>query len=101
MSSESAPGGRKKKALAFLGPALLPIILALLFVRSSDPDEVVFSNDGPLGAMVAQQTRMPAIMTGLWQNLNGLGNQAPSPSPSVSAALRLITGPVAFSKIFC
>src|SRR6266704_2778062 len=88
-----------KGGLACAG--LLTAVLAILFYRSFHINEVVFSNDGPYGAMVAQQNRMPGIMSGLWQDLNWLGDQVPSPSPSVSAALRLITSPLGFSKTFC
>src|SRR6266496_5784515 len=84
-----------------IATGLLAITVGLLFYRSLNPDLVVFSNDGPLGAMMAQQNRMPAIMTGLWQNLNWLGNESPSPSPTISSALRLITSPLVFSKFFC
>src|SRR5262249_24542509 len=80
---------------------LLGGLLGTLFCRSLNPDEVVFSNDGPYGAMVAEQNRMPAIMTGLWQDLNWIGDQMPSPSPDVSAGLRLVTSPLVYSKIFC
>jgi hypothetical protein len=89
-------------AKAFLLCAfLLLIALGLLFARSLNPSLVVFSNDGPLGGMVAAQNRMPAIFSGLWQNLNWLGSEAPSPSPTISGALRLVTSPLLYSKIFC
>lgn len=94
------PGNRTLKNFpGFLLLLALPFIV--LFHKSLDPSLVVFSNDGPLGGMVAQQNRMPAIMTGLWQDLNWLGNPAPSPSPTISSALRLVTTPLVFSKIFC
>src|SRR5260370_11770491 len=44
---------------------------------------------------------MPSIMTGLRQDLSWLGSQVPSPSPTVSSALRLVTSPLVFSKFFC
>src|SRR6185369_14628709 len=81
--------------------ALLAGILSLLFFRSFDPTEVVFSNDGPYGGMVAQHNRMPALLTGYWQDLNWLGYEIPAPSPTISTALRLVTTPLGFSKWFC
>src|SRR5882672_3125982 len=81
--------------------AFLAIILALLFFRSFLPGEVVASNDGPFGGMIAQQNRMPEIMTGLWANLNWLGMESAGPSPTISSALRLVTSPLVFSKFFC
>jgi hypothetical protein len=75
-------------------------ILAVLFARSFVPSEVVFSNDGPLGAMVARQNRMPAIVTGFWLDLNWIGGTGPTPSPSISSLIRLLTTPVTFAKFF-
>jgi energy-converting hydrogenase Eha subunit A len=40
-------------------------------------------------------------MTGLWQDLNWLGSPAPSPSPTISTLLRLVTSPLVYSKFFC
>src|SRR5436190_12175045 len=76
----------------------LVFLLKLALEQKPIFNQVLFSNDGPLGAMMAQQNRMPAILTGLWQNLNWLGNEAPAPSPTVSSALRLITSPLGFSR---
>ena len=80
---------------------LLGGVLLVLFVRSIDPSEVVFSNDGPYGGMVAQHNRMPAILTGYWRDLNWIGDQQPAPSPDISTVLRLATSPLGFSKFFC
>src|SRR5882724_7108032 len=80
--------------------ALLATVLAILFFRSFDPNEVIFSNDGPYGGMCAQHARMPQILTGYWQDLNWLGYTNPSMSPTLSA-LWLWTGPLIFSKTFC
>lgn len=84
-----------------LATLLLVAVLGGLFLRSLAPQFVVHSNDGPLGGMAAQQNRLPAILTGLWQDLNWLGSEAPTPSPTLSTALRLVTTPVGFSKLFC
>jgi hypothetical protein len=96
--------GQTRRGAAFrafiLCAAILGAFLLLMFIRSLDPDEVPASNDGPLGAMVAQQNRMPAIMTGFWQDLNWIGNENPTPSPGISSALRLVTSPLLYSKVF-
>ena len=94
-----APSTGLKTQIGFM--ALLVLILAVLFLRSFSPGEVVFSNDGPLGGMEAAQNRLPAILTGLWQDLNWLGNQSTGPSPTISTALRLVTSPLVFSKVYC
>ncbi len=81
--------------------AILFGILSLLFWRSYHPDYVVHSNDGPFGAMVAEQNRLPAIMTGMWANLNWVGGEYPAPSPTISTGWRLIASPLVHSKFFC
>src|SRR5690242_6311990 len=86
-----------KSCLSFM-VVLLLVLLSILFFSSFLPNKVSFSNDGPLGGMVAQQNRLPQIITGLWQDLNWVGSSVPSPSPTLSTLLRLITTPFGFSK---
>lgn len=75
-------------------------VLAVLFWRDWLPGHVAFSNDGPLGAVVATQNRLPAIMTGLWMDLNWMGTAYPSPAPDISTALRFVTSPLVCAKIY-
>jgi hypothetical protein len=79
---------------------LLFCILLLFFNSSFNPKLVQFSNDGPLGGMQAEHNRLPAILTGYWQDLNWLGSQFPAPPPAISTAIRLVTTPLIFSKFF-
>ena len=79
---------------------LLTLLLGGLFWQGLLPGRVVFSNDGPLGGMVAEQNQAAKTVTGLWQDLNWFGGPAPAPAPSVSLLLRLVTGPVIFSKLY-
>lgn len=95
-----APYASPRRSFALVA-LLLATIVCLLFVRSFSPEHVAFSNDGPLGGMVAEQNRLPAIFSGLWQDLNWLGMQFPAPSPTISTAFRLITSPLVFSKFYC
>src|SRR5882672_4523805 len=88
---------RSRRSFALFA-LLLALVLAALFFRSFQSQEVPFSNDGPLGGMVAQQNRMPGIMKGFWQDLNWLGAAGPAPSPTFSSGLRLVTSPLGFSK---
>src|SRR5215831_7296857 len=101
MGQTDSPVQKRTLNSGLICSALLLGVLLILFIRSFNPAEVVFSNDGPYGAMVAQQNRMPAIMTGLWRDLNWIGDEAPSPSPTVSSVVRLVTSPLGYSKIFC
>lgn len=79
---------------------LLGLVLGGLFWKGFLPGRVVFSNDGPLGGMVAAQNQAATTVTGLWQDLNWFGGPAPAPAPSVSLLVRLLTDPVVFSKIY-
>ncbi|HEX3799179.1 MAG TPA: hypothetical protein VH413_10800 [Verrucomicrobiae bacterium] len=83
----------------FLWAALLIIVcLSVLFWKSFDSAYIHFSNDGPLGAMVAEQNSMPAILKGLWMDLNWLGSEGLSPSPTVTTFMRFL-GPYVYGRI--
>src|SRR5437899_2800735 len=79
---------------------LLALLLLALFGKALLPEETLFSNDGPLGAMVAHHNETPTSLSGYWQDLNWMGMRYPTPPPTISTALRLVTSPVLFSKIF-
>src|SRR5580704_12876460 len=95
-SAGTAGSARRKSPLVWAA-LLLFLSLSLLFWRCYDRDYVHFSNDGPLGAMVAEQNRMPSIMTGMWSDLNWLGWESLSPSPSVTSFMRLVTTPFMYA----
>ena len=86
------------KARGWFAPLLLVVILACLFWRSFDPDLVHFNNDGPLGQQNADWLKLPAAMTGMWVDLNDTGFSGGAYSPSISAALSWLLGPVGFAK---
>ncbi|HSU54761.1 MAG TPA: YfhO family protein [Candidatus Dormibacteraeota bacterium] len=50
--------------------------------------------------MAAELNRMPAILTGIWADLNWLGNPGVSPAPTVSTLLRVVTSAVWFAKLY-
>ncbi len=55
---------------------VLPVLFCLilfLFWKILDPDYVLFSNDGPLGTLVASQTRIPSAAFSLWGDMNWIG----------------------------
>ena len=98
-NNHSSPENKWFKApLLFL--AVLTLIFAGLFVQSFHPDKVVFSNDGPLGSVVAECRSMPEIMTGVWADSNWLGGPEPTPTPGPSLWLRLVTSPVMLDKLY-
>ena len=65
-----APAGRSQFLPAL---ALLVVIISLFFFRSYLPGWTLFSNDGPLGTLMAQPHRLPDGFTGGWQDLNNVG----------------------------
>lgn len=98
-SSADAPVSQKSPLGLMVG--LLIVLLALIFWRLFDPAQVMFSNDGPFGGMVAELNRMPSILRGVWANSNWFGNESISPPLSVSSFLRLFTTPLIYAKILC
>ncbi len=77
---------------------LLAGLLALFFWQSFLPNKVVFSNDGPLGIMAAEESAMPDSLSGVWLDLNWLGCEGVPPAPAATTALRLLTSPRVFSN---
>lgn len=86
----------KSKGLFF--PVLLAVILAVLFARSFLPGYVHFSNDGPLGAQKAEFQHLPEAMFGQWDDLNDIGGNVGTFSPSITALIRWSLGAVGYSK---
>jgi len=99
--SKTAPTVRR----FFSAPALLAIVLAILFWKSFLPGYVHFSNDGPLAQQNAAYLQLPGAFTGCWDDLNGIGINSGAFSPSITAGIRWILdslglGAVGFSKFF-
>jgi hypothetical protein len=80
--------------------AVLFVVLGLLFIKSLSPNYVHFSNDGPLGAAMAEQFRVPAAFTGVWTPLNWVGGNAGSSAPNLTNFFLWATGPVWFAKFY-
>ncbi|HZM06021.1 MAG TPA: hypothetical protein VFC44_23725 [Candidatus Saccharimonadales bacterium] len=79
---------------------LLAGALAVLFIRSFEPNQVLFANDGPLGALQAAWNRLPSGFTGIWEDLGWLGGEVPSAAPRISAFLMALLSPVWYLKTF-
>lgn len=93
-SSTARPGF---KAFLF-GTAIIVIAVGYLFRQAWHPDFVVFSNDGPFGGFMPEHNRMPHILTGIWQDINWLGNSYPPPFPDFSTLIRLLVSPLLYAK---
>ncbi len=66
--------------------ALLCLVLAVLFHRSFVPDQILFSNDGTLGALKSECNNENAFF-GSWYNLSWLGGAGIGTTPNVSSLL--------------
>ena len=80
------------------GLVLLAVILAVLFWKSFLPGYVHFSNDGPLGQQNTEWSKLPGAFTGVWGDLNGIGNSGGSFPLGLSSLLRWALGPVGYAK---
>lgn len=102
MQTNTAPDtgtGSKKTFWLFL--LALGCVLTFLFHRSLEPNQVLFSNDGPLGAMVAKANSMPSGFFGYWQDLNWVGFTGPSATPNFSSILLSLCSPKVFLNVYC
>ena len=79
---------------------LLAAVLAALFGRSFAPQYVLFSNDGPLGAMANGEHLKWTNFRGVWFDLNSIGGQGVSSSLSVTQVIMLALRTVAWAKFF-
>jgi hypothetical protein len=82
----------------FFFAGLLAVILSCLFWRSFLPGYVHFSNDGPLGVQKSESLQLPETFAGIWGDLNSLGDNGGSWSPSINAMIRWVLGAVGYSK---
>jgi hypothetical protein len=74
--------------------------LCLLFFRSFDSSLVLFSNDGPLGAAAVPAIQPPGSFSGVWMDLNSLGNNAGAAPVSVYSLSLWLLHPLNYSKFF-
>ena len=79
---------------------LLAGILSLLLWGAFLPGQIMFSNDGPLGRLMAECHRLPARFTGCWEDLNMLGTRDWGACPSLSYGLLYLLKPYLFSKLY-
>ena len=92
--------GRLSKGGLGAAALLFGVVLAVSLYKVFLPDEVLFSNDGPLGRLSAQCHRLPQRFFGCWLDLNNVGFDGGAASPSISFVLQWLLGPVCFSKFY-
>ncbi len=79
---------------------LLFVVLSVLLCGDYLPGNILFSNDGPLGRLMAQCHRLPARFTGCWEDLNLIGLRDWDTAPSISLGLQYLLKPLLFSKLY-
>ena len=93
------PPGNSGRRDFFILLFCLVAVLSALFHKSFQPGQVIFSNDGPLGALVSQSDSTLSNIKSVWQPLNWLGTAQPSVAPSLVTGILLLSGPFLYSKI--
>jgi hypothetical protein len=84
----------------FIFLLVLAAVLGLLFCKSFLPDYVHFSNDGPLGEQNTTWSRLPAALTGLWDDLNDIGTDAGASTLDITSFAVWLLGPVGYAKFY-
>ncbi len=79
---------------------LCSVVLLFLFYRSFEPGHTLFSNDGPLATLVSDCHELPDNFSGSWEDLNSIGQRGGGVWVGISGGLRLLLGPVVFSKFY-
>lgn len=83
--------GPKSFVREFLGvSALLIAALGVFFYHGLDPKLILFSSDGPLGAISTESLALPGGFFGIWNNVNWIGYELPRTTPSVAQVLSLM-----------
>ena len=82
----------------WVAAAFLAVLLAALFWKSFMPGVVHFANDGPLGALIADQMNPVQGVSGIWIDLNSTGLGAGNFPVGIWSFLLTALGPVGYSK---
>ena len=80
--------------------ALGVLTLGVLFFGCFAPGHTLFSNDAPLGVLMAECNRLPAGFTGSWQDLNSIGTRGGGAWPSVTNGVLFFLGPIGCGKFY-
>src|SRR6266567_2906542 len=93
-------GGRAKSGIWLL-LLCLTVILGFLFKDVFfKPEEVLFSNDGPLGVIKSDGLKLPTGFFGMWLDLYWLGMNGSSASLSITYLLFWLLSPVGYAKFY-
>jgi hypothetical protein len=75
-------------------------MLVLLFLKSFQPAQVLFSNDATLGVMKSAPNHLPEAFTGKWGYGTWLGLEGLAAAPTISAILTMVLTPEIFLKVY-
>ncbi len=79
---------------------LLVVVISLLLGGGYLPGRIQFSNDGPLGRLMAQCHHLPDRFFGCWNDLNFVGYTEGAALPGIGFGLQYLLKPVIFSKFY-
>jgi hypothetical protein len=97
--SGPAKGGASRGSI-WAAALVLLVVCLLVFAKAITPGVVVFSNDGPLAGLIAEQASVPEWFSGGWQNLNWLGANIGVRDVSITSLFLWVVGPVGFAKFY-
>lgn len=80
--------------------AVLSAVLSYLFADSFKSNQVVFSNDGPLGVVMSEALKQPDALNGYWVDLHWLGTNGGFSPACVTYGLLWLLGPIGFAKFY-
>jgi hypothetical protein len=98
--SQSKSGGDRSVPLFAGFLACLLLVLAGLFFLSFSPNEVIFSNDNPLGAISSAWYQPPTAFFGMWEDMNVFGFSAGSLPFSLTYVALWFLKAVLYSKFY-
>ena len=99
-NSASTPARSSVRRELWIASLVLAGILGVIFHQSFSEDQVLFSNDGPLGLLVAYSDVASSFFKGAWHSLNWIGSKQPSALPNITVGAYFVWGPVAHAKFF-
>jgi hypothetical protein len=98
---KSSPAIGTTGSARFPTAALLVVaVLLLLFYQSFLLGRILFSNDGPLGKLIAECHRLPQRFAGCWGDLNAIGCREGTAVPNITYLLQWFLQPLGFSKFY-
>lgn len=97
---QSPSDGAAKRHPFLLFAAVVFLVLAAVFYKSFEPNEILFANDGPLGAMKAENSSYPSAFMGHWVDTHWLGIEVPSAAPSLTGFICAVLPAELFLKVF-